>query len=211
MKAERKLVILTTAICLLPILAGLALYSRLPEQVPTHFDFNGVPDGWSSRPVAVFALPCLMAALNLILHICLEKDPKRANMSRRLKMICFWIIPAAAVLCCGLTLWAALGKTTHVETILPLIVGLLFVLIGNYLPKTKQSYTMGIRVRWTLESEENWNRTHRLAGFLWVIGGGLLILLALLHLTNGWLLGGLLLAMVLIPVLFSHLLHKKGV
>ena len=57
MKAEKKLVLVTTLICLLPILAGLALYSRLPEQVPTHFDLSGTPNGWSSRPFAVFGIP----------------------------------------------------------------------------------------------------------------------------------------------------------
>ena len=67
MKHEKKRLILTTVICLLPIMAGLVLYSRLPERVPTHFDFSGTPDGWSSRPFAVFGLPCLLAALNVFL------------------------------------------------------------------------------------------------------------------------------------------------
>ena len=211
MKTEKKQLILTTIICLLPILAGLALYSRLPEQVPTHFDLSGIPNGWSSRPFAVFVLPCFMAAANLILHICLDKDPKRNNMSAALKSISLWIIPVLSVLCYGLTLAAAMGRPSHIETIVPLLVGILFLLIGNYLPKTKQSYTMGIRLPWTLESEENWNRTHRLAGFLWVAAGTLFILLSLLRLWNGWLLGILLAVMVLSPILYSYFLHRKGI
>lgn len=211
MKTETKRMILTTAICLLPILAGLALYSRLPEQVPTHFDFNGNPDGWSSRAFAVFGIPGLMAAINLFLHICLEKDPKRANMSAALKHISLWVIPVLSVLTSGLTLGAAMGWPVHVESAIPVLVGGLFLLVGNYLPKTKQSYTMGIRLPWTLDSEENWTRTHRLSGFLWVLCGLVMIPLSLLRLWSGWLLGALLAVMVLIPAVYSYALHRKGI
>ena len=211
MKAEKRTAVLTTAICLLPILAGLALYSRLPEQVPTHFDFSGNPNGWSSRPFAVFGLPCLMAALNVFLHGSLLRDPKRANMSAALKTVSRWVIPVLSVLSCGLILTAAMGYPSHVGTVIPLLVGILFLLAGNYLPKTKQSYTMGIRLPWTLKSEENWNRTHRLAGFLWVAAGALFILVTLLHLWNRWLLALLLLAVIFVPVLYSYTLHRKGI
>ena len=211
MKTEKKFILITMLICLLPILAGLALYSRLPEQVPTHFDFSGTPNGWSSRTFAVFGIPGLMAAINLFLHICLEKDPKRANMSAALKRISLWVMPVLSVLTSGLTLGAAMGWPVHVETVIPVLVGVLFLLVGNYLPKTKQSYTMGIRLPWTLDSEENWNRTHRLSGFLWVAAGAAFILLSLLRLWNVWLLGALLLALIFVPVGYSYFLHKKGI
>lgn len=211
MMHEKKRLILTTVICLLPIMAGLALYNRLPERMPTHFDFSGAPDGWSSRPVAVFGLPCLLAALNVFLNVCLNRDPKRANMSGALKAISQWSLPILSVLCYGLTLTAALGYPSRIEIVVPLLTGILFLAVGNYLPKTKQSYTMGIRLPWTLDSEENWNRTHRLSGFLWVAAGAAFILLSLLRLWNIWLLGALLLALIFVPIGYSYFLHKKGI
>lgn len=211
MKHEKKRLILTTVICLLPIMAGLVLYSRLPERVPTHFDFSGTPDGWSSRPFAVFGLPCLLAALNVFLYACLNRDPKRANMSSALKTVSQWSLPVLSVLCYGLTLTAALGYPSRIEIVVPLLTGILLLVIGNYLPKTKQSYTMGIRLPWTLQSEENWNRTHRLSGFLWVAAGAAFILLSLLRLWNIWLLGALLLALIFVPIGYSYFLHKKGI
>lgn len=211
MKLNKKLLILTTLLCLLPILAGLAVYSRLPEQVPTHFDLSGTPNGWSSRPFAVFGLPCIMAAANLLLHVVTARDPKRANVSAALKAILLWLIPMLTILCCGLTLGAALGYDVPAETLLPALVGVLFILVGNYLPKTRQNRTTGIRVKWTLESEENWDRTHRAAGFLWVVGGFIFLLLTLLHLWNGWLLTALLAVIILVPMLYSWQLHKKGI
>lgn len=211
MKHEKKRLILTTVICLLPIMAGLVLYSRLPERVPTHFDFSGTPDGWSSRPFAVFGLPCLLAALNVFLYACLNRDPKRANMSGALKTVSQWSLPVLSVLCYGLTLTAALGYPSRIEIVVPLLTGILLLVIGNYLPKTKQSYTMGIRLPWTLQSEENWTRTHRLSGFLWVAAGAAFILLSLLRLWNIWLLGALLLALIFVPIGYSYFLHKKGI
>ena len=71
MKINRKTLILTTLVCLLPIIAGALLYSRLPETVPTHFNLNGEPDGWSSRAVAAFALPAFMLVMNCVLQFAL--------------------------------------------------------------------------------------------------------------------------------------------
>lgn len=192
-------------------MAGLVLYSRLPERVPTHFDFSGTPDGWSSRPFAVFGLPCLLAALNVFLYACLNRDPKRANMSGALKTVSQWSLPVLSVLCYGLTLTAALGYPSRIEIVVPLLTGILLLVIGNYLPKTKQSYTMGIKLPWTLQSEENWTRTHRLSGFLWVLCGFVMIPLSLLRLWSGWLFGVLLAVMVLIPAVYSYALHRKGI
>ena len=190
-------------------MAGLVLYSRLPERVPTHFDFSGTPDGWSSRPFAVFGLPCLLAALNVFLYACLNRDPKRANMSGALKTVSQWSLPVLSVLCYGLTLTAALGYPSRIEIVVPLLTGILLLVIGNYLPKTKQSYTMGIKLPWTLASEENWTRTHRVAGFTWVAAGLLMLLSALLRLHGPTVTVVLLALAVGIPVLYSYLYYRR--
>ena len=87
--------------------------------------------------------------------------------------------------------------------------GLLFVVIGNYLPKARRNYTIGIRLPWTLANEENWNRTHRIGGFLWVIGGILMIIMALTGLGRaGWMIG-LFVVNALVPCIYSCWLHVK--
>ena len=211
MKNKKTEIVLTTLICLLPMLAGIVLYSKLPQQVPTHFDFSGEANGWSSKTFAVFGMPLMMAGFNLFLQFALRTDPKRQNMNHALRTISVWTIPVLSVLVYALVMRAALGYTTPTETIVPVLIGILFVVIGNYLPKTKQSYTMGIKLPWTLASEENWNRTHRLAGFLWVIGGILLILLTLLRLWNTWTFLLVIIPMTLIPTIYSYLLYRKGI
>ena len=210
MKINKKMLILTTLICLIPIVAGALLYSRLPETMATHWNMSGEPDGWSSRAFAVFGLPGILLAVNLLLPFALKADPKHGNMSEALVKITVWTIPLISLLCCGLTLARGLGYELHVEFWVPIFMGVLFIFIGNYLPKTKQSYTMGIKLPWTLNSEENWNRTHRLAGYLWVLGGLLFIVMSFV----GWSLAAFLIilaVMVLVPMAYSYLLYRKGI
>lgn len=207
---NKKTLIATTLVCLLPLIAGALVYSRLPEQVATHFDLHGNPDGWSSRAFAVFGLPGILLAVNLLMPFLLRADPKHENMSGALVNIVIWTVPVVSLLCSGLTLGRALGYDLRIEMVLPVFMGVLFILIGNYLPKTKQSYTMGIKLPWTLASEENWNRTHRLAGFLWVIGGAYFVAMSFV----GWSLAAFLIpiaVMVLVPTVYSYLLYRKGI
>ena len=210
MKTNKKTLVLTTLVCLIPIVAGALLYSRLPETMATHWNMSGEADGWSSRAFAVFGLPGILLGVNLLLPFALKADPKHGNMSEALVKITVWTIPLISLLCCGLTLARGLGYELHVEFWVPIFMGVLFIAIGNYLPKTKQSYTMGIKLPWTLNSEENWNRTHRLAGYLWVLGGVLFIVMSFI----GWSLAAFLIilaVMVLIPMAYSYLLYRKGI
>jgi len=207
---NKKTLVITSLICLLPIIVGALVYKRLPEMIATHFDLNGNPDGWSSRAFAVFGLPAILLAVNLLLPFMLRADPKHENMSGALVNITIWTIPVLSLLCSGLTLGRALGYDVRIERVLPVFMGVLFILIGNYLPKTKQSYTMGIKLPWTLASEENWNRTHRLAGFLWVLGGIYFIVVSFI----GWSVPAFVLplaVMVLLPIVYSYLLYRKGI
>ena len=207
---NKKTLVITSLICLLPIIVGALVYKRLPEMIATHFDLNGNPDGWSSRAFAVFGLPAILLAVNLLLPFMLRADPKHENMSGALVNITIWTIPVLSLVCSGLTLGRALGYDVRIERVLPVFMGVLFILIGNYLPKTKQSYTMGIKLPWTLASEENWNRTHRLAGFLWVLGGVFFIVMSFI----GWSVPAFvipLVVMVLVPMVYSYLLYRKGI
>jgi uncharacterized membrane protein len=210
MKSKREIII-TTIVCLLPMLAGVILYSRLPDTIATHWGANGEPNGWSSKAFAVFALPGIIAGINLLAQFALRTDPKRQNMSPALFNIAIWVPPVISVLASAFVLASALGYESRIELILPLLSALLFIVIGNYLPKTKQSYTMGIKLPWTLASEENWNRTHRLAGPVWVAGGIVMAVLALLKSCPVWLMPALLAVMVLVPTVYSYMLYKKGI
>lgn len=120
-----------------------------------------------------------------------------------------WIIPVLNLLLSVITYATAMGTTVRVEVILPVFIGLLFMIFGNYLPKCKQNYTIGIKIPWTLQSEENWNRTHRFAGRLWVICGIVIILTGFFG--GFWAFLGVVVLMVFTPFIYSYVLYRKGV
>lgn len=210
MKIDKKTRVLTSVVCLLPLIVGALVYNRLPETMATHWNINGEADGFSSRAFAVFGLPGILLAVNLFLPWALKADPKRENMSEKLVNVTLWIVPVVSLLASGMTLGRGLGYELRVDRVLGIFMGLLFIIIGNYLPKTKQSYTMGIKTPCALNSEENWNRTHRLGGFVWVIGGLYFVVMSFI----GWSLAAFLIpltVMVLVPMAYSYMLYRKGI
>lgn len=199
--------IITSIITLIPIIIGIILWDKMPEQVPVHWNINGEVDGFATKTQAVFVMPLVLVAVHWICVLGTNLDPKKQNISDKVFTLVLWIIPVLSLLCNSFVYTTALGHNVNVEVIMPLFMGALFVVIGNYLPKCKQSYTLGIKLPWTLNDEENWNKTHRLAGFLWVICG--VIIMATAFLGVSWLLFVLLIPMVIVPTVYSYLLYKK--
>lgn len=205
-----KLMIISTLICLLPLILSLVMYDKLPDTMPIHWDINGNPDGYGSKAFAAIGLPFMMAGLNLVTHFVLNTDPKKANPSAVLKLIGKLTIPILTVILVPIAIFAGLGYDIPIEKIVPAIVGLLFIATGNYLPKSKQNYTIGIKLPWTLNNEINWNKTHRLAGYLWVIGGIVMFVNSFLQLYWTAVFIVLMCVMTIIPAIYSYSLYKKG-
>ena len=210
LKNHKGKLMLSSVIILLPVAVGLLLWNRLPETVPTHWGFDGAPDDWSSRVVAVFVIPMFLLALHWLCLWVTSKDQKNKSQSSKIFNLILWLVPALSLFGCGNIYAAALGREFQINALMPAFLGLLFVIVGNYLPKTVQNRTIGIKIKWTLEDEANWNATHRLAGKLWVIGGLVLIVAAFLpgnwHIFVAPLLLGV---MVLVPVAYSWWFHRK--
>jgi len=208
-KKNLKILILTSVAILLPILVGVILWDRLPARIPVHWNMAGEIDGWSSRPFAVFGMPLIMLAIQWFAVLMTLADPKNQNHSGKILQLVFWIIPVISVMLGAVTYTSAMGQSVRVEVLVAVFLGILFVAIGNYLPKCQQSYTIGIKLPWTLSSEENWNRTHRMAGWIWVIGGIGMMIAGFFGLL--WIMLASILVMALIPFIYSYILHHKGI
>ena len=208
-KKNLKTLIITSIVILLPILAGLLLWNQLPEQMPSHWNAAGEVDGWSSKPFAVFGMPLLLLVFQWICAFGTGADPKKANHPEKILHLVLWIIPVISVLLHAMVYAVALGNQVRVEMVMPVFIGLVLAIAGNYLPKCKQNYTIGIKIPWTLNSEENWNRTHRFAGRLWLVCG---IAIMLTGFFGGfYIFFGVALLMALAPMAYSYILHRKGI
>lgn len=211
LKANKKTLILASIVTILPMLIGIICWDRLPDVMATHFGMNNEANGFSSKAFAVFGMPLVLLALLWLGAFVTAHDPKKQNISPRMFSLVLWIVPIVSLVVAAMMYPANLGCQLDVTFFSELFLGLLFIIIGNYMPKVRQNNTLGIKIPWTLANEENWNRTHRLAGYLWMICGILILILGLTRLLPaGWLIG-LVLIMVLVPCLYSWWLHaKKG-
>ena len=204
-----KTLVITSIVILLPILLGLFLWNRLPELMPIHWNAKGEVDGWSSKAFSVFGMPLIMVAVQWLCAFATGADPKKAAHSEKIIHLVLWLVPTLTLFLQAVVYATALGAAIRVEVYINILIGLLFTIIGNYLPKSKQNYTIGLKLPWTLSSEENWNRTHRLAGKLWMVCGIVMSLTSFLGLF--WLFMIIALVMVLVPTIYSYVLYRKGI
>lgn len=206
-KKNLKTLILTSVIILLPILAGLLLWNKLPDEIATHFNTQGIADGFSSKAFSVFGLPLFLLAVHWLCTVITSTDPKKQNISGKPLKLVFWICPLISVLISGIIYASALEIELNIIMIMSAFFGILFIIIGNYMPKCKPNYSIGIKIPWTLNSEDNWIYTHRLAGKLWVIGGVIILLTSFLN--QYWIFLAITVIMVIIPIICSYLYHRK--
>ena len=206
-KKNLKMLVLTSVVILLPILAWLVLWNKLPDQIATHFNAQGIADGFSSKAFAVFGLPTVLFLLHWICTVASSADPKSKNYSNKMLTIVLWICPMLSLFISSIIYTYTMGVGVDISLIMMLFLGVMFIIIGNYLPKCKQNYTMGIKLPWTLNDEENWNFTHRISGKLWVAGG--IIILVTAAFRQIWIFIAILLLMVIIPFVLSYLFYRK--
>lgn len=128
-----------------------------------------------------------------------------------LKYIGKWSVPILSVIIMPITLFIALGYKIPIVVISQAIVGVIIAACGNYMPKCKQNYTVGIKLPWTLSSEENWNKTHHMAGFLWILGGISIIIGSCIRMPSIPITLVVILVITIIPFMYSFCLYKKGI
>ncbi len=204
------------------IMAAPAIYlvfvwDQLPEKIAVHFDLQGNPDRYGSKN-ELLTTCIVLILMNVIVYLVLTNiyriDPKKyaSENKNRLHSIAFAVAAfLAAVL--WLVIYSSMqGKIKFSTGLIFSGVGILLAVVGNYLPNMKPNYFAGLRLPWALESEENWRRTHRLAGKLFFAGG---ILLAAICLFTPPVASIILfftgtLIMIAVPCFYSYRLYKRG-
>jgi uncharacterized membrane protein len=204
---NRRTLIITTILCLLPIILGIALYDRLPDMIPIHFDGQGNPDNYLSKALAVFGLPAVLALLNFYIHFRMNNDARVENASSFLRSLSRWTFPLISITMIPISMFIAMDVAIPVTVIAASVAGVIIMIYGNYLPKCRYNYTIGIRLPWTLNNEENWNKTNRFAGYVFVAGGIIFIINGFLSL---WYVSIAVIALlVILPFVYSYLLYRK--
>lgn len=208
MKENKSKVIITSIVTVFPMVIGFLLWNRLPEKIATHFGSEGA-DGWSTKLFVVVIFPLILLVIHLFCLGVTLNDPKKKNIGRAMMTLIFWIAPVLSVVS-NLSIYGyALGMDVNMEVIVSILMGGIFILLGNYMSKNHQNYTVGIKLPWTLNSEENWNRTHRMAGKLWILAG--LVFWGSVFFENNTVPIVIIVVVVTIPMIYSFVLYKKGI
>lgn len=195
---------------LLPIFVGILLWDKLPSKIATHFNANNQADGWDGKGFTVFVLPLIFLAIQLFVIFMVHFDPKNRNNSPLLLKVIYWLVPFITFISMLGIYGVAMGYSIlNSNVITNVSLGLVFGIVGVLLLIVKQNYTIGIRISWTLNSKENWRRTNRLAGWLFIISGGIFLINALLQVD--WIIYVVTAIAIIIPIGYSFLLFQKGI
>ncbi len=197
-----KMLGVTSVICLLPILLGLALWNKLPDTMAIHFDFYGNPDNFAPKWIVVFGLPLLMAAVQVFCCIVTDINARKHREQKKLETVTKWIIPCITVVLQMVTLGYSLGWNLDIRRIVAFIVGLLFVVVGNYLPK------FDYIKHYDLDSEKA-RKINRFAGYEMVVLGILFIASVFLPAIATVICLGLLIPYTVIGVVYGIVIARK--
>lgn len=214
-KNNQHIFAITSVVCLLPLIFSAVVYGRLPDQIAVHWNNAGIADNYLPKAIAAFGLPILFLALNVMLTKMRKvgdlknESWSRANASLQ---ILVWTAPVLSVILVPVTLLLAMGMNIPIVMVGSLLVGLALIYAGNYFPKTRQNSFVGIKLPWTLRDEDNWNKTHRLAGYVYVASGVLLIVSSFMLKNTTfyiWIYGVIIAILALFPTIYSYLLFKR--
>ncbi|MBH0157232.1 SdpI family protein [Fictibacillus sp. 5RED26] len=166
----------------LSILIGVFAYPYLPDQMPMHWNIHGEVDGYWDKQYAAFFPPLLMIVLMALFIFMPRIDPKKENYKKFSSSytIFITIMNVFFLLLQSMTISYGLGVNIDISLVVNLGIGLLFIVLGNYLPRIKHNYFIGVRTPWTLANEKTWRKTHQLSGKLFVVAGILLVAISFL-------------------------------
>jgi len=204
------------SVLIVAVMFALSLWAsgRLPAgaQIPVHFGPDGTPDRYGGRFEGLYLMPLVAMGIALLFAVLPRIEPRRTNLLQSGKA--FLAIWAVLLLFLGgihaSIVFTAVGWKVNVSFIAFGLVAVMYLVIGNFLPKVRSNFLMGVRTPWTLTSELSWNKTHRLAGTLFMVLGALMLVGAFVRPSVMlWLVIGGPIAITVISVLYSYFVWRS--
>lgn len=209
-KIDFKIFAATCLACLVPIVFGMYYYNKLPDRVPVHFNYNNVPDNYAPKFFGVIGMPLLLLLLQAVLCIVNDLADKNKRANRKIIIASKWMIPVVSLVVNLMVILYSLGRASNISRPVCILLGVILIVLGNYLPKTKQNSTIGVRTKYTLGSEEIWNKASRITGYTMIVFGILFMVSAFLgSLAAAVVLIAFIAAMLIVSFIYPYRLSKK--
>jgi uncharacterized membrane protein len=214
-KNEKNILKILWILSFIPLLITIVFYNRLPEKVPMHWNIRGQIDAYYPKFPGAFIIPVMGLFITFLLQFLPKLDPRKENYSKFKKqysvfmfvMIAFFIVIQLIII--GVSMGA---DFIRVDAIIKLFLGIMILIFGNFMPKLKHNYLMGIRTPWTLSSEPVWYKAHRHGGVVWFVTGIILIILAFIP---GGISAAAYFSLIVIasiePLIYSYLCYRKEI
>ena len=186
------------------------LYPSLPDQIPTHWNMQGEVDDYMSKPWGVLVMPLAAIFVFVLMKVIPIISPRGFRTEQFANVFNIFMVAMVGFMSgvALLVLLEASGRNVHINEMIFAGIGLLFIIMGNYLGKVRKNFFLGIRTPWTLASDEVWSRTHRLGGRVFVLIGFFMFVNAFFRFPLSWLLGSIVI-LALVPVIYSYVLYRK--
>jgi len=196
---------------LMSIIATAFIYSSLPEKIPSHWNIRGEIDSYNNKSFVWFTSLLPLGIYLLMIYIP-EIDPRRESYKKHKKAykILMNILVLFFIVIHWITIFSALGHQIRVARIIPIGVGILFIVIGNYMGQIRPNYTFGIKIPWTLADETVWRKTHRVGSFAFILSGLIFIIAGIINKSYSFVLAMSSIFITLIyTFVYSYLEYKK--
>lgn len=213
MKVQIKKELLGIGIIVTMFVITIVNYKSLPQQIPVHWNIKGEVDNYLRKnPFSASLMPLLALGLWILFLILPNIDPKKDKYEKFEDV--YQIIKNSIILILGLMhIILILNSTGHhlpVEKFVPGSVSILFIILGNFMGKIRQNYFVGIKLPWTIDNEEVWNKTHRFSGRIWVICGIVALISVFFNPTiTATVFSVCLILMIIFPLVYSYSIHQK--
>lgn len=202
-----KFEIFTIIFCLIPILFGVFCYSELPENMAIHFNMKNIPDRYASKNFVVFGMPVILTILQAFCCISSKLRNEKKCGSEKVMILVRLIIPVLSFITQAVIIAFALNEDTNISFWISLPMGLIFIIIGNFMPKLRPNTVIGIKFPWIMKNEFVWEKTHRFAGLLFILNGFFIVIMSLLNKsTYGFI---FLFATIIFIVIYSIVIRYK--
>jgi uncharacterized membrane protein len=212
MKNKNKIIIIEFFLLLITLLITIFFWNDLPNKIPIHWNINGEVDGYSNKLSGVLGLYSIPLIFSILYPIFRKIDPKNLKYEKFEKT---WGILNITIFLFFIylyltTIFLTLNPIYSIEPFILSGMGIMFIVMGNYMSKIKQNYFIGIKTPWTLNNEDNWNKTHRLAGICFIISGFIFISEVFLQTNSIYFLISSILSCAIIPILYSYILYRNN-
>ncbi len=200
-------------IILLPIAYLASIWQELPQKLPMHWNYKGEIDRYGDKFELLWISLGMPLGIYLIFLLVPIIDPKKSldKMGKKYQSLKFLLTAFMSILALYI-IYISKNQSLGNPNYIVLIIGALFMLLGNYFKTIQPNYFIGIRTPWTLESKEVWRTTHNLAGKLWFVGGLVIIILSLMldKKLNFIIFLSITAIISIVPVVYSYILYKKN-